>query len=140
MHKKINHKKIKEHASMLLDLLIKYENDTQVKIVLEGLSPLLNAILEGKKKLPIDRTPYSYHFTEGNLRNYQDLAKSYSLFSLLAEGYDLDEAERFFNKLDNDPEYREQMRTSKLTRSEKRKTFCLNLQHKIKKLLTRTKK
>ena len=79
----MDYKKVKSFAETLESLLEKYaEDDSEASGLLESLKPLIHKAKNGEIHSPIEwrDIPGAYFFSEGTLRKYRDLEKSFAEF------------------------------------------------------------
>lgn len=71
---------------------------------LEDLRPYIEKAISGKLKIPVKRIPRRYDFVEGELKGIPGLESAYAKFSLKAEGYDMEGANKFMDQIDKEIE------------------------------------
>jgi hypothetical protein len=80
---------LKESTEVLEQILLKYSTtDKEAAALLFSLDKLLNDVKQEKVTTPLEwrDIPGTYFFTEGGLRQYSDLEKSFSEFKIQITG------------------------------------------------------
>ena len=73
-------------------------------LVLEDLRPYIKSAISGKLEVPVARVPRRHDFVEGELKDIPGLETAYAKFSLKAEGYDMEIANKFMDEVEKEME------------------------------------
>lgn len=119
-----DHERVKQSALALKQLLAHYAvSEPSAATVERELLPLINAILDGSARLPIEWVPSGRYFLDSSVGEIEDLANAYYDFRALAEGnVDVDvneETKKFFHRLETDPKFVARMASNELVWWEK---------------------
>ena len=96
----IDIKRLKDEASILEKLLIKYsQQEPEAKECHMQLSPMFKQIQSSMSLLPYKHIPCGRYFSEGKLGKFSDLESAYSSFYVTAIDYDRAKLKDFFDNI-----------------------------------------